>query len=192
MKEATDAAGKIIATMMIVDIVLNETKYPKVNESYRKVCSFMAKKFGLSPPDMAPMLKTKVDALVSKAATLILTFVCFWARTFLFLSLSQFPFQTGLVPILRSSISRVRYPLLYPIPFQQPCSHLCVRVITCGVTQLSQSGNLTRQKLTPRSLRGLNPRRGRLKVRQKSLPRKSKRTNPPRSRWRFFDIWGAS
>lgn len=48
---------------MCMDLVLNKDKHPDILKSLRGVCSFLAKKLGMSKEDLPQVLKQKVDEL---------------------------------------------------------------------------------------------------------------------------------
>ena len=72
LKALTTEAGMVVATMMCADSVINEKDVEGTFvEAYRKICSWIAKKFGISPPDLKPLLKTKLDAISVKLSTFL-------------------------------------------------------------------------------------------------------------------------
>lgn len=69
LQEAGSTTMQTVACMMCADIVLREGEQT-ILAAYRKVCSYMSKKLGLSPKDLPALLKTKLDDLCAKSLTL--------------------------------------------------------------------------------------------------------------------------
>lgn len=66
---ALDSA-KVIAAMMSMELVVNKTQHQDCLASFRKVCTFMGKRLGMSKEDLPSLLKTKLDECCGSSESL--------------------------------------------------------------------------------------------------------------------------
>lgn len=77
LQELGPLIASIVGCLMAIDLVTGKEKHPDLLEATRKVCSFLAKKVGMSREDLPTVLKGKLDDLTPEklAVTRSLIFV---------------------------------------------------------------------------------------------------------------------
>lgn len=61
--------GDIAGSLLVGELIMNESKYPDMLNSARKVCATMAKKIGITRADLCENLQVRLNALLATSTS---------------------------------------------------------------------------------------------------------------------------